>query len=781
MAYLPKQGANQWQNLLKHHKDTLVRRESDVIDVDKFIKKMNSKLTSVERVHSWTDKQKLDEARRIVCDYFHELQKKAGKDSAKNKSDVRRAVSKAFAGAKNSSMALSAITRINPDALVKAKKVKRVSPKLPLPADIGVVKKKREKVSPKLPFPADVVVAKRKSDPGTGSRGSSSGRRVSKEAVDKTRRKSDPGTVTRRSSKRASSDEQKKEKEKERAKSKKKKTNNTPLAVARLLENLRPDHLAGKVDTKEGRRRAVAPRVQYDPATGKKRVSLSDINYSPKKSMEAREKTARSRAKNRGQETDKENQCNVIEFMKNMADPSKNKDEAYANTKGLLVAHGMGSGKTLTSLWVAKEYITAGRVKYVNILAPNVATGEFIDSFERAGITPKLARKIRVLTHTSFVLDKKERLFKDSLVIVDEVHMFTGEKYSFLEKLNVQYLLLLSGTPAPNSPDEIVPLINLLCKKRGKHWRPQKWDKSGTTKKDKIDFLRNKVSMYNIGPSYNYLKDRGKIFESENHFPGYRVSTESVPMSPEQNAEYLKLLRRIKREPRAESLLHPFFARERVIINTHARRESGKVTPKIRRVAKDVVKEIVKTRTTSDGKSDPKRLKRGRLLLYAFNIDVVQDLEAEIRRLCLKEKGNISPSIEVYNGKTEDDDRLDMKAKFNSGKLDLLIISKAGSVGLDLQCTSKVFMYDLCWNIPQMNQIIGRAIRYKSHQKPCDHDRVDVYVYTSAFVTEPPKGVEVFDKQVLIDAVKKWERVADMIENVMQPASIDDAQSCRKR
>lgn len=123
----------------------------------------------------------------------------------------------------------------------------------------------------------------------------------------------------------------------------------------------------------------------------------------------------------------------------------------------------------------------------------------------------------------------------------------------------------------------------------------------------------------------------------------------------------------------------------------------------------------------------------------------------------------------------------DMKEKFYRGKLDLLIISKAGSVGLDLQCTSKVFMYDLCWNIPKINQIIGRAIRYKSHQKPCAHDRVDVYVYTSAFVTEPPKGVEVFDKQVLIDAVKKWERVADLIENVMQPASIDDAQSCRKR
>lgn len=94
--------------------------------------------------------------------------------------------------------------------------------------------------------------------------------------------------------------------------------------------------------------------------------------------------------------------------------------------------------------------------------------------------------------------------------------------------------------------------------------------KSGTTAKKKIDFLRNKVSMYNIGPSYNYMRYRGKIFDSENHFPGYRVSTLYVDMSPAQNEAYLKLLRRMKREPREESLLHHFYARERVIINTHA-------------------------------------------------------------------------------------------------------------------------------------------------------------------------------------------------------------------
>lgn len=75
--------------------------------------------------------------------------------------------------------------------------------------------------------------------------------------------------------------------------------------------------------------------------------------------------------------------------------------------------------------------------------------GEFIDSFERAGITPEMAGKIRVLTHDEFALNRKERQFSKSLVIVDEAHMFTGIKYDALEKCDVPYIMLLSGTPAP--------------------------------------------------------------------------------------------------------------------------------------------------------------------------------------------------------------------------------------------------------------------------------------------------------------------------------------------
>lgn len=179
---------------------------------------------------------------------------------------------------------------------------------------------------------------------------------------------------------------------------------------ARRTKNVR----FGGVTGRSGWHRA--KRVQYGPSTGRERRSPSkpsikkkqDAGLNPVRStFDDRVTTAKKRARGREQAKDKENQCNVIEFVKNVADRSKNREEKYASTKRLVVAHGMGSGKTLTSLWVAKEYITKNRVDFVNILAPNVAAGEFIDSFERAGITPHMAGRIRVLTHDEFVLNRK--------------------------------------------------------------------------------------------------------------------------------------------------------------------------------------------------------------------------------------------------------------------------------------------------------------------------------------------------------------------------------------
>jgi hypothetical protein len=60
--------------------------------------------------------------------------------------------------------------------------------------------------------------------------------------------------------------------------------------------------------------------------------------------------------------------------------------------------------------------------------------------------------------------------------------------------------------------------------------------------------------------------------------------------------------------------------------------------------------------------------------------------------------------------------------------LNVLLISKAGGEGLDLKRTRKVYILEPTWNDASIQQIIGRAVRFKSHQDlPVEEQMVDIY------------------------------------------------------
>lgn len=77
------------------------------------------------------------------------------------------------------------------------------------------------------------------------------------------------------------------------------------------------------------------------------------------------------------------------------------------------------------------------------------------------------------------------------------------------------------------------------------------------------------------------------------------------------------------------------------------------------------------------------------------------------------------------------DGSLSMKArdkiviKFNSDpSVKLLLITKAGGEGLDLKEVRNVIIFERGWNFSSEEQVIGRAIRYKSHENLPEEERV---------------------------------------------------------
>ncbi|CAM9181252.1 unnamed protein product [Ectocarpus sp. 12 AP-2014] len=297
--------------------------------------------------------------------------------------------------------------------------------------------------------------------------------------------------------------------------------------------------------------------------------------------------------------------------------------------------------------------------------------------------------------------------------------------------------MLLSGTPAPNTPDDIVPLINLLCRNKADEMTKKVWNNKATTTKQKIAFMKNRVSVFNIGAKFNYVGNiGGDRVRPRKKLPGFLVKNVRVKLSDDQKTRYLALERKILRESPEEKEKHLFFIRERKIVYKGVGGQGA--TPKISRVASDIAKEMKKSHATASERP----LLHGRLLVYVENHETREALVKEIKRVVGTEEIK-KRSIDEYSGRTSGATRARIKKSFNEGKTDVLIISSGGAVGLDLQCTSKVFVLDMSWNIPQMNQIIGRAIRFNSHSKKktgCKHRHVDVYVYTSV-LPKPRNGV----------------------------------------
>ena len=67
-----------------------------------------------------------------------------------------------------------------------------------------------------------------------------------------------------------------------------------------------------------------------------------------------------------------------------------------------------------------------------------------------------------------------------------------------------------------------------------------------------------------------------------------------------------------------------------------------------------------------------------------------------------------------------------------------MIISSAGAEGISLECVRQVHILEPFWNYVRIDQVLGRAIRMKSHLDLPKEDRnVEQYLYLSVL----PKGI----------------------------------------
>jgi hypothetical protein len=400
--------------------------------------------------------------------------------------------------------------------------------------------------------------------------------------------------------------------------------------------------------------------------------------------------------------------------------------EKLKNTDGLLLYHGLGSGKTLSS--IAATEVTGADVVVPASLRENYAkeiknytngkTKRNIMSYEKA-------TKGGLPGGDALVLDEAQRLnasdTKRTKAIIDAAP-------------NYKKRILLSGTPIRNHPSEFAPLLRILDPSSKVPLNKDDFSKRFIqTKKTNVGLLQRlrgvrpgEVEDIRNPEEFRSLV-RGRVHyhgTDKSNFPHKQERTVGVPMSDDQKKVYdtvtgkanpalaYKVRKNMPMSKQESRQLNAFMTAARVVSNTTKPYGGMDTSPKLIRAADDFL---------AASKKDPNF--KG----YAYSNYLKGGVDEYSKLLDAR-----GIKHHRFTGEIGDKERKQVVDDYNQGRVKALLLSGAGAEGLDLKGTKMVQMLEPHWNKARTDQAIGRGVRYKSHEHLPEKERnVDVVHYHS--------------------------------------------------
>ena len=186
-------------------------------------------------------------------------------------------------------------------------------------------------------------------------------------------------------------------------------------------------------------------------------------------------------------------------------------------------------------------------------------------------------------------------------------------------------------------------------------------------------------------------------------YPAVEVFPEIIPMDPDFEDEFLRVVYSIESDVFANP--EAFFNGFRRAVNTLG---GDYFSKKI-----DYAVNLIKT-----DKNDR----------YAKNVIFSNWVEFGMDVLEKRLKDERIP-FGIISGNTSAKERAKLVKDFNETGLNTLIISNAGSTGIDLKGVQRIIVLDPVWNNATLEQIKGRGVRYRSHEHlPLEYRTVKVYL-----------------------------------------------------
>lgn len=431
----------------------------------------------------------------------------------------------------------------------------------------------------------------------------------------------------------------------------------------------------------------------------------------------------------------KEHQQKVIDYIKHPTE----------EMNGLLIFHGIGTGKTLLSLGIAQVYSDTHKIYFIS---PSSLVQNFKKEVDKFGI--EFRDNVVFTTHTKFTNKIKQdgpAFAKNSIIIIDEAHKYAqaiiGSNTSLLMTATAiaAKVFLLTATPISNYPIEFATLYCMITKNEDYTAIIQDEFKRlllENKQKELFKLLKNKISFFNNTDVTDFPKVKFHKVELEMTPVYYKMYMDV------ENQTIVDMEESIFRE--GSDLTVFYNGIRRGVNNLSATISSYKILWASTKIQKDFAKNKKVLFYSNWLGSGSELLKKQLDIMGIRYVSLNGDMTLQNRR----------KNVELYN----------------KGLVRVLLISSSGAEGLDLKETRSVIILEPHWNNERIKQVMGRAIRYKSHENlPPKERKVDVFLCVLQKPTSSKDHLPSADDYLLKLAERK-EKIIEKFYKVLEKASI---------
>lgn len=463
------------------------------------------------------------------------------------------------------------------------------------------------------------------------------------------------------------------------------------------------------------------------------------------------------------------------------------------HTRGVIVAHSMGAGKTLTALLAAERAQKKQPGKMVTAVVPAPLVTNMLDQAKEHGVDLDYDH-FQVMSYDKAVNNLPQLLGQNhSLVIFDEAHRVRNKdtrRSAQLDKLLVKAdnTMFLTGTPAYNNPSDLAVLVN---KASGRKLLPD----------DKKEFDQQFIGVSQVSPGFfahnflripngevQHLKNRAAlkkilsqhvdVYDAQEATPEFFPSSTSSIIRVEMDGPQQDIYRFV--EGNVPAFLRwkirmglPLNKQESKDLNAFAtgvRQASNSIAPYVTnpglKMHTSPKVRVMADRIEHQASSDP----NFRSVAYSNYIESgLKPLSRELTRRGI--------SHAIYDGTVSKTEKDAIVRDYNSGKLKTILISSSGAEGLNLKGTKLVQVMEPHFNRSKVDQIVARGIRFKSHMHlPPEERHVKVEHYQSVFhrgllgrmTGAKPKTID----EYLYDLSARKQKVQDEMKDLMKSAEL---------